>query len=311
MQKLLRRCIALMLAAAMLLAGAGLADTVSDDEWNAAVEAEGEDLSQNRNLGDDWWNILLLGCDSYTKNEPQRTDSMIIVSVNLDEGKVKMTSLMRDTWITVPGSSHHRKLTELCAVGGPELTIRAINESFGMNISDYALISMAGIAEIIDLLGGVDIDVTEAERKALNKGLFDLSPLSGMEQLTESGENVHLNGNQATAFARIRKIDSDYVRTERQRTVLLAMADKIKSGASAGTIFAVVGTLMGYVETNLSFSEIMSVASMGLRMDLSTVEQFRVPADGTFESGTYSGVWCIKPNFEKNEKLLKEFIYGE
>ena len=106
---------------------------------------------------------------------------------------------------------------------------------------------MQGIAEIIDLIGGLDLDVTEAERKALNKGLFDLSSLSGMEQLEESGEGVHLNGNQATAFARIRKIDSDYVRTERQRTVLLAVADKIKNGASAGTLLTVVTTLMSYV----------------------------------------------------------------
>ena len=236
---------------------------------------------------------------------------MIIVSINLARGEVKLTSLMRDTWITVPGTNKHRKLTELCAVGGPELTIRAINESFGMNISDYALIGMQGIAEIIDLIGGLDLDVTEAERKALNKGLFDLSSLSGMEQLEESGEGVHLNGNQATAFARIRKIDSDYVRTERQRTVLLAVADKIKNGASAGTLLTVVTTLMSYVETNLSLSEIMTIASLGLKLDMDSVGQFRVPADGTFDSGTFNGVWCIKPNFEKNANLLHSFIYGD
>ena len=304
MQKMIRRLLALVLAAALATAACGALceeGAVSQEEWDAVVEAEGQD---------GWTHILLLGCDSYTRNSPQRTDSMIIFYINPSTGSLKMTSLMRDTWVKVPGRSSHRKLTELCTVGGPELTVRAVNECFGMEIEKYALISMAGIAEIIDLLGGLDLDVTEEERKALNKGLFDLSSLSGMEQLEQSGEGVHLNGNQATAFARIRKIDSDYVRTERQRTVLLAMAEKIMSGASAATMLTIVTTLLEYVETNLSLTEIMTLALAGLKMDLSQVEQLRLPADGTFESGMYSGIWCIKPNFEKNAQILHKFIYG-
>ena len=309
MRDTLRRFAALLLTVALMMATLACpAGAVSQDEWDAAVA---EDEQSAADASDEWWNILLLGCDSYTTNSYQRTDSMIILSINLARGEVKLTSLMRDTWITVPGTNRHRKLTELCAVGGPELTIRAINENFGMDISDYALISMQGIAEIIDLIGGLDLDITEAERKALNKGLFDLSSLSGMEQLQESGEGVHLNGNQATAYARIRKIDSDYVRTERQRTVIIAMAEKIKNGASAGTLLAIVTTLLNYVDTNLTLPEIMSIASVGLKMDLSSVEQLRLPADGTFESGTYDGIWCIKPNFSKNAALLHSFIYGD
>ncbi len=288
-KKTLRRLLAAMMALALLLG-------------SIPAFAAGEE---------DWMNILLLGCDSYTKNSRQRTDSMIILSLNTRTNRVKMTSLMRDTWITVPGHTNHRKLTELCAVGGPDLTIRAINDNFDMNIEKYALISLEGIAEVIDLLGGVELDVTEAERKALNKGLFDLSSLSGMEQLEESGEQVHLNGNQATAFARIRKIDSDYVRTERQRTVLVEMARKLKAGANPATLLSIVSTLSGYVETNLSLPELLALAQAGLNVDLDGIEQFRVPADGTFKSGMFDGIWCIKPNFEKNARLLNEFIYSE
>lgn len=304
----LKKMLALILA--LLLALSGMAvyaegeGEISEEEWAEIVEEEADDEGE-------WWNILLLGCDSYTKNTYSRSDSMIILSLNLTTGSVKLTSLMRDTWIKVPGTkSSHRKLTELCAVGGPELTIQAINENFGMDIENYALISMAGIAEIIDIIGGLDLDVTEAERKALNKGLFDLSSLSGMEKLQESGENVHLNGNQATAYARIRKIDSDYVRVERQRIVLLKMAEKIKSGANATTLLSIVNVLTEYVETNLTFMQIMSIGMAGLNMDLSNVEQLRLPADGTYESGTFDGIWCIKPNFDKNKKILCEFIYG-
>lgn len=304
--KLIVRFLAVLLAMLLTISGAAFSENVvSEEEWDAAVAADAAFSAES-----DWVNILLLGSDSYTTKEQQRTDSMIIFSINMSTAEIKMTSLMRDTWIKIPGKSSSRKLTELCAVGGPEMTIQAINENFGMNISKYALISMAGIAEVIDLLGGVELDVTEAERKALNKGLFDLSGLSGMEKLEESGENVHLNGNQATAYARIRKIDSDYVRTERQRTVLLAMAEKIKNGASPATLLTIVDTLLGYVDTNLSLVELMSLASVGLTSDLSNVQQLRLPADGTFESGMYGTVWCIKPNFKKNAQLLREFIYG-
>lgn len=301
----IKKILALLLALMLALTG-----VFAFAEEEAPAE-EAEAIIEEAEASDNWWNILLLGCDSYTKNSYSRSDSMIILSLNLDTGSVKLTSLMRDTWIKVPGSkSKHRKLTELCAVGGPELTIEAINENFGMDIENYALISMEGVAEIIDIIGGLELDVTEAERKALNKGLFDLSSLSGMEQLQESGENVHLNGNQATAYARIRKIDSDYVRVERQRTVLLKMAEKIKSGASATTLLSIVNVLTDYVETNLTFMQIMSIGMAGLNMDLSNVEQLRIPADGTYDSGTFDGIWCIKPNYSKNTKILHDFIYG-
>lgn len=304
MQYFCRRLAALMLAFLLACGGALAEISVDQNQWNALTSDE-ETL-----YSDGWMNILLLGCDSYTTNDLQRTDSMIIVSVNLETKAVKMTSLMRDIWIQVPGSSSHRKLTELCTVGGPEMTMQAINENFGMNISKYALISMAGIAEIIDLLGGLDLDVTEAERKALNRGLFDLSGLSGMEQLEQSGEGVHLNGNQATAYARIRNIDSDFVRTERQRTVLLAMAEKLKNNVGMATLLTIINTLLEYVKTNMSLAEIMSVASVGLSADLSQVGQLRLPVDGSYESGMYGTVWAIKPNFEKNAQALHDFIYG-
>ena len=314
MKKLM--CILLACLAAILPVCAA-AEVAEAGEWieyismDDVLVSQVEEPTPANELSDNWWNILLLGCDNRSTKEYSRTDSMIILSVNPGLKEVKMTSLMRDTWVKVPGQKSHRKLTELCAIGGPELTMRAINESYGMNIEDYVLISMNGIAEIIDMLGGIELDVTEAERKALNKGLFDLSPLSGMEKLEKSGEQVHLNGNQATAFARIRQIDSDFVRTERQRTVLVTMAKKILSGTDTGTIFTVVSTLLDYVDTNLGLLEVMSLADVAFSLDLDSVGELRLPADGTYDAGTFDGVWCIKPNFKKNTNILHDFIYGE
>ena len=201
------------------------------------------------------------------------------------------------------------KLNAACVYGGPELTMRTINENFGLNLKYYALVNLSCMADIIDLLGGLYLDVTEAERKALNKGLFDLSSMSGMEQLEESGEQVLLNGNQAVAFARIRQIDSDYKRTERQRTVLTTIAKRLQE-ENPVTIVGIITKMLEYAETNMSMTQLMTLASVGMQMDMDNIEQFRIPADNTFKSGTFDGVWCIKPDFSKNKQLLHEFIYG-
>lgn len=260
---------------------------------------------------DGWWNILLLGTDNRDEIEGySRTDSMIILSVNPSTSEAKLTSLMRDTWVKIDGHGS-AKLNAACVYGGPALTMKTIEQNFGVSIDDYVLINITGLADIIDILGGIEITVTEAERKAINKGLFDLSSRSGMEKLEASGENVQLNGNQAVAFARIRMIDDDYRRTERQRTVLLEIANKLKQDTSVLTLASMASSLLPYVETNLELAELITLGTVGLKMELASVDQLRLPADGTFESGTYSGVWCIKPNFEKNKALLQQFIYGE
>ena len=270
------------------------------------------DYAPAEGLSDEWWNILLLGTDSYKlETRFTRTDSMIILSINMATKQAKLTSIMRDTWVHIDGRRSNCKLNAACVYGGPELTMRTINQSFGMNLEDYVLINLPGLANVIDMIGGLDMDVTEAERRALNKGLFDLSDYSGMEQLEQSGENVHVNGNQAVAFARIRKIDTDYKRTERQRTVLLTMARKLKSANDPFTLVGVVTSLLPMVTTNLTLPEMMQLASVGLEMDFDTVEQLRIPAEGTSIDGMYNGTWCIRPNFEKNRAILRKFIYGE
>lgn len=314
----MKKFLMLFLALAVALCGAASAEDVEPEDGEYAPEEEivveelidVEDYALAQGLSDEWWNILLLGTDNRDSGSYGRTDSMIILSINPATEQAKMTSLMRDTWVSMYGRKSKAKLNAACVYGGPELTIRTVNECFGMNISDYVLVNITGLADIIDTLGGVDLAVTEAERKALNKGLFDLSSQSGMEKLEASGDSVHLNGNQAVAFSRIRKIDSDYRRTERQREVLTAMASKLQENDGL-SIVGVVNSLLPYVETNLDFAELMSLSYIGLNMDLAGVEELRLPADGTFESGMYGNTWSIRPDFEKNQALLKEFIYGE
>lgn len=284
-------------------------------EWMSATQAAPEDVmytiddfAVTEGLPDNWVNILLLGTDVKYTNNYGRTDSMIMMSINLATKEAKLTSFMRDIWVPM-SNQKSAKLNSACVVGGPQMTMRTINECFGLNLQYYALVNLSSMADIIDILGGLDLDVTEAEMKALNKGLFDLSSMSGMEKLGEYGNGVHLNGNQAVAFARIRKIDSDYKRTQRQRYVLTQIAKRLQQ-ENAGTIVGVVLKLLENVETNMNMTQLMTIAAAGLQMDMDSIQQFRVPADNTFQSGTYDGVWCIKPDFNANKQQLHKFIYG-
>lgn len=272
-----------------------------------------DNLMINESLDDDgWWNILLLGSDTRkATNKYGRTDNIIILSVHPANHKAKLTSLMRDTWVDIYGVGMS-KLNAANVYGGPELAMRTVNESFGMNISNYVLVGMEALVDIIDLVGGVDLSVTEKELDAINQQLiYDAADfaLNDDTPLAEFGENVHLTGNQALAYARIRMLDNDYVRSGRQRAVLLSIAKQLQS-SNASDIMGIIDSLVKYVQTNLTLNQMLSLATVGLTVDLNSTEQLRLPADGTFESGKFDGIWCIRPDFAQNQELLHDFIYG-
>ena len=272
-----------------------------------------EEFAVTDGLPDSWVNILLMGMDTRSSETYGKTDAMIIFSVNLGRRQVKLTSLLRDIWVTMDGRTKAGKLNSACEQGGPELAMRTVNECFGMNIDYYVIANLRGLAEIIDILGGLDLDVTAEELNAINKGLFDLSSRSGMEKLLEYGSDVHLNGNQATAYARIYSLDSDTRRTWRDREVLRRIARRIQQ-ETGDTLVGVVMALLNQVETNMNLTQIMTIAAIGLETDLDGIQELVIPVEGTYQSGTYKmmnqRIWCIKPDFNDNTRALHAFIYG-
>ena len=187
-----------------------------------------------------------------------------------------------------------------------------VNENFGLDVKDYALVNMAGLVDIVDLVGGIDIPVTESERKWTNQYAQDFVKnfgYNGATVLNETGDSVHLNGLLAMSYCRNRYTGTDYARTQRQRTVLLAVLDKLKQG-DAAQFMSVVASAIDSVETNLNYANILELATFGLNLDTSLIEQNRIPANDTFESGMKDGIWSIRPDFEKNKELLHAFIYG-
>lgn len=272
------------------------------NEDNLGISSEIQDK-----YGDsDIFNVALFGVD--TRDEDSfsgRSDTIIIASVDKKNNVVKLTSILRDSYVAIEGHKN-QKITHAYAFGGAELAIKTINQNFGMNITDYATINFYKLADAIDILGGIDIEVTEAERKHLNDIGDDENP--DFNYLDEAG-TVHLNGEQAVVYARLRKIDSDVARSNRQRKVIEALIVQAKK-VSPAKYAEMVRTMMSLCETSLSFSEIMSFAPM-ITKDI-TIQTLTIPGDEENAiGGMYEGAWVWRYDLSVATQHIHEFIYGE
>ncbi len=272
------------------------------DEDNLGISSEIQDK-----YGDsDIFNVALFGVD--TRDEDSfsgRSDSIIIVSVDKNNNIVKLTSILRDSYVAIEGHKN-QKITHAYAFGGAELAIKTLNQNFGMNITDYATINFYTLADAIDILGGVDIEVSELERQHLNAIGDDDDP--DFNYLEESGL-VHLTGEQAVVYARLRKIDSDVERSNRQRKVIEALIVQAKK-VSPTKYAEMVRTMMSLCETSLSFSEIMSFAPM-ITKDI-TIQTLTIPGDEENAiGGMYDGAWVWRYDLSEATQHIHEFIYGE
>lgn len=272
--------------------------------------AEETDLAIYPGLDPAWQNILLLGADNRPGETVGRTDTMMILSVNREEKSVRLTSLMRDMWVDIYDINRAHKINAANVYGGPNAAMATVNDYFDMNIENYVLVDMDGLVQIINKLGGVDIPVTGDEAAYINQDMKD-QKLDDQGKVTE-GESVHLTGEQAMAYVRIRYIGGDQQRTERQRIVLMALAGKLKETSVWGLADAAL-TMLDYVDTSLSLGEMVDLGMTALEIDLSGVTQLRIPQEGAYTMGKEekSGLDVIWADFEKNTKALHEFIYGE
>ena len=218
---------------------------------------------------------------------------------------MKLSSILRDSYVAIEGHKN-QKITHAYAFGGAQLAVKTINQNFAMNITDYATVNFFKLGEAIDLLGGIDIEVTEAERAHLNDIGDDENPNFGY--LNESGM-VHLTGEQAVVYARLRKIDSDVARSNRQKKVIEALLVQARK-VSPSKYSEMLKTMMSLCETSLSFSEIMSFAPM-LKEDI-TIQMTNVPNDeDNAIGGIYDGAWVWRYDLAAATERLHLFIYGE
>ena len=251
--------------------------------------------------GDEIINILLVGQDARAGQGRQRSDSMILCTFNTGANTLTMTSFLRDTYVQIPGYSDNR-LNVPYVLGGFSLLNETLELNFGVHVDANIEVNFSGFASIIDAMGGVSIELTSAEAQYLNRrgnwdvpGVYNWSLTKGVNLLT---------GEQALAYSRIRYLDSDFGRSNRQRKVLTALLEKCK-GMNLLELNNLVDTLLPYVTTDMTNEQIVSYVRELLPM-LASVQLHTqyIPADNAYTLTMIRGMSVLLPDLEKNRQIL-------
>lgn len=288
----------------------------SDGTFNKSQLSNDELLEDSKVL-----NVMLFGEDNARGQEFGRSDSMIMLSIDNRHKKLKMTSFQRDSYVYVDGYGYD-KLTNAYAYGGPKLTIQTIESNFGVKVDRYAVVDYASFIEIIDVLGGIDLELSQEEIDYINYQLYKNKQSDTRKTITDAPGKVHLTGQQALWYARNRGLDSseegigiagdDWDRTSRQRKLLETMFNDMK-GADLTQIISIVGKVGPLVTTNLKKDEITALVSHSMTYLTYSVEQYTVPEEGQwyYMNDTPVGSVIAFSDLETQRKLFAEFIYEE
>jgi len=291
---------AVLLAIVILIGGtaAGAAIYVTSD-YEPTELKENSSVSQSSLLSSPAvTNILLMGIDTNDVSAKTRSDSMILLSVDNIHSGVKLTSFMRDMYVTVPGHGD-TKLTHACAYEGPQLTVDTIELNFSVKIDAYIKIGYEIFVQLIDGIGGITVsEIDSTESKALAREGVNIEP----------GTNIHLNGFQALQYCRIRKGQSDFQRTERQREAITLIIKKAVR-TNPITLLKLAKSIIPQVESSLSKADIIKLVIKVLPCVFGDIDQLQIPADGTWSSGTRDGMSVLLVDKDENKKAIKEFIY--
>lgn len=259
-------------------------------------------------------NVLLIGNDSRLAGDDGRSDAMILVSVSDKTKTITMTSLLRDIYVEIPGHDGNR-LNAAYSYGGAELLMETIELNFDIPIHRYALVNFQAFANLIDGVGGIDLELTNDEVKWINAYLMEYNQLEGKDLDTDfldpslSGM-LHLNGPQALAFTRNRYIGTDFGRTERQRKVLSAVMKKLP-GKLLTNGNELIDGLFPNLTTNLKQSECFNLSLNAWKFLGYEIVQQCVPVEGTYSNADIRGMAVLQVDFEANKQFLKTTIYGE
>lgn len=258
-------------------------------------------------------NIALFGVDARDGElgKGTRSDTIIIASINQDTQEIKLISIFRDTYLNLSNDSYN-KCNAAYAQGGPEQAISMLNANLDLDITDYVTVGFAGLIDAINALGGVDMEVTEAEISHLNNYQLTMSEELGVDYIPveKTGKQL-LNGMQATAYCRIRYTKGDdFRRAERQRDVLTAMMEKAKT-ASVGELTEMVNAVLPQVQTSLNVNEVISVLGSVAGYDVVTSDGFPFLGERTAANVGSKGSCVIPDDLEENVILLHQILYPE
>lgn len=262
-------------------------------------------------VGEGFTNFALFGSDSRAAgaDEGTRTDCIIVASLNNKTREVKMVSVYRDSLLDI-GGGQFQKCNSAYSFGGPKQAIDMLNTNLDLEIEDYITVDFAAISDVIDLLGGVEIEVTEVEVPYLNKFLGETAQIAGKKanRVTKAGMQT-LDGVQATTYARIRSTKGgDFKRAERQRYVIEKIVEKALR-ADLATINKIIDVVLPKIKTSLSAAEILDYAKSFNKYKLG--DNIGFPIEKTTDTLPGLGSIVIPVTLESNVVQLHEFLYGE
>lgn len=262
---------------------------------------------------DDFISILLIGVDRRGSKGNANADTMMIATIDKRNKRLKLTTLMRDMLVDIPGYGYG-KLNSSAALGGVKLLLETITHNFYITVAGYVLVDFSMFEQIVELIGGITIAMTAEEISAANDCIAGLNKETGVDYLwdgfifAEAGP-VKLTGKQALGYARIRKTDSDFTRTERQFKVISTIFAQVMR-MSLTKQYSLIYDLLPLVETNLGNMQIIEIAIGALQMDTGGILHFRAPADNSYQNGSYSKKSVLLTDIGANVLLMHSFITG-
>jgi LCP family protein required for cell wall assembly len=257
-------------------------------------------------------NIALFGIDTRNGDyQNSLSDTIMIATVDFQHKKLKLTSVMRDTYASVPGNGYN-KINSAYASGGPSLAIKTLNTNLDLNITDFVTVNFEALEKTVDAVGGVEIELQSYEVYAYNDSLSYLNSRDGMKQKGFSSAGVYqMNGRQALAYSRVRAAGkSDFERTERQRRVLEQVLNKVLLDRSITKAMRFTDSLLPYIKTSMSRKEILAIGTKIFTTGTYALVNTRIPLDENVKNANIRGAAVLLPDsLLDNVTYLHNFIY--
>lgn len=321
MNKRFMRILVLLVSLALAVMPA-LSEEAADNEDVSVVYDPSEELEFESEMDDylmeerekvaEMRSLLLIGIDARPGEETGRSDTMIIVTLDPDGNTIKLTSIMRDLYVEIPGRKNNR-INATYVFGGPELLMETIELNFGIHVKNYIAVNFSMLGKLIDAIGGLTLTVeNDYYMDRINAVIKQDNKVLGIDLkdglLTEAGEQL-MTGKQAQAYARYRygTSDGDFGRTARQREVVTLIFEKLAQKTAIELMNMVVEN-SGNVYTNLSVADLAAFAPVLISMKDAQISELRLPIDGGYKSQTVAGMSVLVPNREKNMAAVMEFL---
>lgn len=288
----------------------GKIDKVETKPEDIGITQDTEDKLSKYDTYNDIINIALFGVDA-ADQEAGRSDSIMILSIDPVHNKLKISSIMRDSYVDIPGYGMD-KINHAFAFGNSVLALKTINQNFDLNVDKFISTNFTNLPKIIDKIGGIELNIKAEEVELVNKYTNNLNKINGTNSGSISGPGKHrVDGTQALAYSRIRYTDGgDYERTSRHRTVLTAIFSQVKD-IPVTQFPSLLGEFLPMVQTNMNNSDLLKIGSTISKINTNELIQDRFPRDGFCQGETINRTYYLTFDKDSTVEQMHKFIYEE